>query len=173
MAYNYINARIILDRLLDNPLLSDIREEHLIIHTVDFLRIVGIPGFFENKNQELTLTDGRVMLPSDFYEVDQIIDSEGTIDISTSNFHFSSKENSRKKKFFIQNGYIYFNFKKGTVILSYQAIPIDEDGLPLIPDNSNFIRALSDYIKLQKYTILFDTGKIQGQVLQNAQRDYA
>ena len=43
----------------------------------------------------------------------------------------------------------------------------------MLPDNSSFIKALEAYIKVQQFTILFDTGKISGQVLQNAQQEYA
>ena len=59
MAYNYVNSRIILDRLLSNPLLSDLTLEDLISHTVDFLRIVGIPDFFEEKNEEFKDIDDQ------------------------------------------------------------------------------------------------------------------
>ena len=57
--------------------------------------------------------------------------------------------------------------------MSYQSLPVDEDDIPMIPDNSDFTRALLAYIKVQKYTVLFDTGKLNQAVLQLAQRDYA
>jgi hypothetical protein len=31
--------------------------------------------------------------------------------------------------------------------MSYQAFQLDEDGIPMIPENSNFYRALMAYIK--------------------------
>ena len=173
MAYNYVNSRIILDRLLSNPLLSDLTLEDLISHTVDFLRIVGIPDFFEERNEEFIVENNRVLLPKYFYEVNQIVDSNGTIDLATSTFHYDITNSNYSKKFFIRSGYIHFNFKSGTIKMSYQSLPIDEDDIPMIPDNSDFTRALLAYIKVQKYTILFDTGKLNQAVLQLAQRDYA
>lgn len=173
MAYNYVNSRIILDRLLSNPLLSDLTLEDLISHTVDFLRIVGIPDFFEEKNEEFIVENNRVLLPKYFYEVNQIVDNNGTIDLATSTFHYDTTNNNSNKKFFIRSGYIHFNFKSGNIKMSYQSLPVDEDDIPMIPDNSDFTRALLAYIKVQKYTVLFDTGKLNQAVLQLAQRDYA
>ena len=70
-------------------------------------------------------------------------------------------------------GIIYTSIKEGTIEIAYQAIILDEEGLPVIPDNSKFIRALEAYIKKQWFTILFDTGTIQGPILQNVQQEYA
>lgn len=75
--------------------------------------------------------------------------------------------------FKIQGGIIHTTIKEGDIELAYRAIGIDEYGLPMIPDNSNFTRALELYIKLQHYGILFDLGKINQQVIQKAQQDYA
>lgn len=57
--------------------------------------------------------------------------------------------------------------------ISYQAISTDGDSYPLIPDNSSFTRALEAYIKKQHFTILFDLGKINIQVLNQALQDYS
>jgi hypothetical protein len=43
----------------------------------------------------------------------------------------------------------------------------------MIPDNSNFTRAIEAYIKVQHFSILFDLGKITQPVLFKAQQDYS
>ena len=68
---------------------------------------------------------------------------------------------------------LYTSFKEGDIVLSYKAIPIDEDGFPLLIDNSVFLRALEAYIKREVFTILFDQGKISQVSLQNTQQQYA
>lgn len=68
---------------------------------------------------------------------------------------------------------IYTSFPHGRVEISYRAIPVDEDGFPLIIDNETYLAALEAYIKKQVFTVKFDTGKIAPAILQNAQRDYA
>jgi len=42
---------------------------------------------------------------------------------------------------------------------------IDEEGLPMIPDNPIFLKTLELYIKKEYFTILFDMGKISPAVL--------
>lgn len=57
--------------------------------------------------------------------------------------------------------------------ISYKAIPVDDDGYPMLIDNETYLNALEAYIKQKVFTIKFDTGKISAGVLQNAQQEYA
>ena len=73
----------------------------------------------------------------------------------------------------IQGNYIFTSIKEGMIEIAYKAIILDEEGYPMIPDNSKFSRALQAYIKKEWFTILFDMGKIQGAIFQNVQQEYA
>ena len=68
---------------------------------------------------------------------------------------------------------IYTSFKDGNIQIAYKAIPVDDEGLPMLPDNPIFLKALELYIKKEWFTILFDLGKIQPAVLNNTQQEYA
>lgn len=72
-----------------------------------------------------------------------------------------------------QGRIIFTSFPQGCVEIAYRSIPVDEDGFPLLIDNENYLAALEAYIKVQVFTIKFDTGKINANVLQNAQQEYA
>ena len=72
-----------------------------------------------------------------------------------------------------QGRVIFTSFPEGCVEIAYKAIPIDKDGFPLLIDNENYLAALEAYIKKMVFTVKFDTGKVSGAVLQNAQTDYA
>jgi len=72
-----------------------------------------------------------------------------------------------------QGRVIYTSFPEGVVELAYRAIPVDEDGYPLIIDDETYLAALEAYIKVKVFTIKFDTGKLAAPVLQNAQTEYA
>jgi len=72
-----------------------------------------------------------------------------------------------------QGRIIYTSFPEGVVEISYKAIPVDDDGYPLLVDNETYLNALEAYIKQKVFTIKFDTGKISAGVLQNAQQEYA
>lgn len=79
----------------------------------------------------------------------------------------------KEPAFKTQGRVIYTSFPEGCVEIAYRSIPVDEDGFPLLIDNENYLAALEAFIKMQVFTIKFDTGKINANVLQNAQQDYA
>ena len=47
----------------------------------------------------------------------------------------------------ITNGVIYTNFPEGTIYMQYYAFPMDEKGLPMIPDSIEIETAIEWYIK--------------------------
>jgi len=49
-------------------------------------------------------------------------------------------------KYKLNNGFMYTNFKNGFVEMTYKAFPVDEFGMPMVPDNEKFIRAVESYI---------------------------
>lgn len=71
-----------------------------------------------------------------------------------------------------QGRVIFTSFPAGTVEVSYKAIPVDDDGFPLLIDNEVYLSALKAYIKQEVFTIKFDMGNLQAGVLQNAQTEY-
>lgn len=72
-----------------------------------------------------------------------------------------------------QNSVIFLSNRDDIVDISYLAIMTDAEGYPMIPDNAKFERALTAYIKREVFTILYDTGQLRPDVLQNAQQEYS
>jgi hypothetical protein len=190
MANNYTSIKVVADRLLRHPLMAGVSFEAILDYTVDFLRIVQCYGFFEEKCTVVDIEDYRGLLPEDFYEINQmrLVSSSKRISsdyenvevyqnkpfrYATDTFHISDTKTATDLTYKIQGGIIYTSIKEGQVELAYQAIILDEEGYPVIPDNSKFLRALEAYIKKQWFTILFDMGKLQAAIYQNAQQDYA
>ena len=172
MAEQYINIKVVLDRILRHPLMQDLSLETAVDYTIDFMRIVGTPRMFTEKVVRITIDKYRALLPCDYYQTIQVrIPGGHALVYSTDSFHMSNKGNSSTYK--IQGNIIYTSIESGELELAYLAISTDEDGYPLLPDNSSFTRALELYIKKQWFTILFDLGKITSAVLQNTQQEYA
>lgn len=172
MAEQYINIKVVLDRILRHPLMQDLSLETAVDYTIDFMRIVGMPKMFTEKVVRITIDKYRALLPCDYYQTIQVrIPGGHALVYSTDSFHMSNKGNSSTYK--IQGNIIYTSIESGELELAYLAISTDEDGYPLLPDNSSFTRALELYIKKQWFTILFDLGKITSAVLQNTQQEYA
>lgn len=195
MAKQNISLKVIVDKVLRHPLMAGISYEAIIDYCIDFMRIVKCPNIFEEKSIRLEVKDYRTSdLPDDFYEVIQVKCKNTCMTYSTDSFHvaipYKKVVDSEGKEhevveddyirqtesdftYKIQGNRIYTSFRDGEIEVAYMSIPIDEEGYPMIPDNSKFTRALEAYIKKQWFTILFDLGKLQGPILQNTQQEYA
>lgn len=146
-------------------------------YEVNQIRLIGsstkIPKYIENYR----IDEQGNKIPSGTYTQDGYEDLEvyhnKAFRYATDTFHMSDIKSHLDLTYKIQGGYIFTSIKEGTVELSYKAILIDNEGFPMIPDNSKFTRALEAYIKKQWFTILFDMGKLQPAVLQNTQQEYA
>lgn len=176
----YISIRQILDDLLDHPLLQDLSLERAINYAVHFIQIIGAPNEFEEKTALIDIKDWRGCMPCDYYDIIQVRtygegDNSKVFRYSTDSFHYSPNKDSDTKEltYKLQNNIIYTSLKEGTIEVAYHTIKVDNEGYPMIPENSSFIQALELYIKKKVFTILFDQGKINNAVLQNTQQEYA
>lgn len=178
---NFVNIRVVLDRLLRHPLLTDLNLETAIQYTLDFIGVMGLPNIYIDKVETIDIKEYRGELPCDLIAVNQVRLHRNGIALRamTDNFnayptHDHDRDCSRGEPSFKTQGRVIFtSIKEEKVDISYRAIMLDDDGLPLIPDNSVFLKALELYIKKEWFTILFDMGKISPAVLNNTQQSYA
>lgn len=179
MAEQQQSIKVIFDKILRHPLLQDLNLETVVDYSIDFMRIVGSPTIFEEKTEQIEVINYRAALPCDYYQMIQLrpIFNNGAgkaFRYSSDSFHMSEIQSTNSDYTYkIQGNIIYTSVKEGVIEIAYQAISIDPEGYPLIPDNSSFTRALEAYIKKQHFTILFDMSKINNQVLQQAMQDYS
>lgn len=170
--YNYVNIREVLSRILRHPLLQDVSLEQAVQYTVDFIGIFGMPKLYQDKEVTLHIEDFRAKLPCDLISIIQVKDCQSGICLRSMTNSFSPKEGV-ELTFKTQGQVLYTSFRTGDVIVAYKSIPVDDEGFPLLIDNSVFMKTLEAYIKREVFTILFDMGKINGAVLQNTQQQYA
>lgn len=179
MAEQYTNIRLILDKIMRHPLMQDISLETVVDYTVDFMRIVGVPNMFMEKTAIIEVEKYRAMLPCDYYQMIQVRKINGpAFRYSSDSFHMSECKDSNGRDladltYKIQGNVIYTSIKNGEIEISYEAIATDDEGYPLLPDNSSFTRALRLYIKKEHFTTLFELGKIQPVVFNQVLQDYA
>lgn len=177
----YISIKVILDDILEHPLLRDVSLERAINHTQSFIRIVGMPKGFNERTDLVDIKDYRGMLPCDLESIIQVRmhDKCGhhhhdVFRYSTDSFHMSdTKHHSHDLTYKVQGSIIFTSIREGTIEIAYRAIPVDSDGYPMIPDSSSFISALELYIKKKQFTVLFDQSKITPQVYNNVLQEYA
>ena len=178
---NWVKLPVILDRLLRHPLLTDLNLETAIQYTLDFIGVMGLPNVYVDKVETVDIKEYRGELPCDLIAVNQVRLHKNGIALRamTDNFnayptHDHDRDCERGEPSFKTQGRVIFtSIREEKVDISYKAIMLDDDGLPLIPDNSVFLKALELYIKKEWFTILFDMGKISPAVLNNTQQEYA
>lgn len=167
----------IADRINRHPMMTDIPLETIVDYTIDFIGIVGLPEFFDEKTAVVKIENYRGVLPCDFVEMIQVRSMTHKpiyYRAATDTFHFSNIKHVKSidPTYKIQGNIIFTSNEKGDIEISYQSIGVDEHGFPLIPDDRKFMTALEAYIKYQHFTIKFDEGIISPQVLDRAAQEY-
>ena len=178
---DYVSINVIVDRIKRNDLLKDLPFETIVDYAIEFIKLMGVPASFIEKTALVEVDDYRGELPCDLYSLIQVRTTRGDyFRGSTDSFHMSEAKNKEEDKarntgftYKVQGSCIITSIPKCTIEVAYRAFPMDENGLPLIPDNGSYPRALQEYIVVECYTTLCDQGKIDMRNLQNHQQRYA
>jgi hypothetical protein len=170
----YINLREILSRVLDHPMLQDVNLESAIRYSLDFMSKMGLPEVYTEKVETIEIENYRGKLPCDLIIVNQVRDhkTQYCMAAMTDNFNGMDSNMVSQPTFKTQGSIIYTSFCDGCVDISYKAINVDEDGIPMIPENPVFLDALENFIKVKRFRILFDQGKIPFNVYHTAKQEY-
>lgn len=177
-----INIREALSRTLRHPLLQDINLEQVIQYVIDFIGIFGIPCTYEHRETVLHIEDFKAELPCDCITIEMVKDCRSGLSLrkmtdvyNPRHHHGHPAEGVRKHElsFKTQGRMLFCSFPCGDVAMAYLSMPVDEEGLPLLVDDPNYLLALDAYIKRETFNILFDQGKIQPAVLNQAEQRYA
>ena len=168
----YTNIRVILDNLMQHELLQDLTLEQVVGYTIRFIGIFNIPQMYINKEVCVDIHNYKGELPCDLVSVIQVKDNHSGVCMSTISGTFFNPH-SIERAFKTQGRIIFTTFKEGSVTVAYNAIPVDEEGYPLIMDNEKFKNALELFIKKDRFGKYFDTGKIALNVLQHVETEYA
>jgi hypothetical protein len=186
---NYISIKGVLSRLMNNPLMEGISEANVAMYLADCMKLIGANMAYEDKVETITISNYRGDLPCELLYIQQTrkVSEDGKtlypMRYASDTFHsayheigspdFVEAANNYDWTYSINNGMIYTNFKEGTIQQSYKGLKLDADGLPMIPDNVKFEKAIEEYIKTQWYRIQWELGKISDKVLQKAEQEYS
>lgn len=174
----YISIRELLSRVLRHKLLQEFTLEQAIQYTIDFIGIFGFPDLYEDKKAEVDICDYRGKLPCDLISIDMVKECKTNFPLRSMTAAFNPggryyNHLRQEPQFKTQNRTIITSFPAGRVIIAYKAIPVDDEGLPLLVNNTKYLKALELYVKCQLFTDLFDEGKITQQVLTHTEQEYS
>lgn len=188
MATRVTSIKVILDKILRNPMFSGLSYETVVDYYIDFVGIVGVPDLFEDKKADLTIVEYRAEIPLDFMEPTQVLIEGIPARHATDTLHQFYRDvdtvpndvnanltgafnRTGDVTYSIQGGYIYTAVKNATVTLLYKAVPLI-DGLPAIPDDPTFMRAFRLYVEVEYAKILYMNKKIEAGMLERLEQDY-
>lgn len=170
----FITIKEVLSRVARHPMLQDVSLEAVVQYTLDFISIIGLPNIYLDKTTEVEIHDHRGLLPCGLVSVIQVRDekSRAALRYMTDTFYRESDTIPGGDSFKTQGRVISTSFPEGKVLVAYKAVPVDKDELPMLPDEPVLMRALESFIKKERFTVLYDLGKIKYDVLSNAEQDY-
>lgn len=184
----------------------------------DVIGLLNIPYALEEKySPELEITDWRVDIPVDCYNLQHVVDvATGRVLLKSSDvFHRYNVEKkheldatsetiyfegptvvvdannaideaetsvflahglstyNKQMTYEEYNGKLYFGYDSGKVVLHYTAFPVTDEGLPKIPDDPHYIRAVETYIAKTYALGLKIKGQIARDDLERLEQKYA
>lgn len=187
MAINgYLSFRYVLSKLYrDLDLSTEINESSVIEWIAEVLSKIGTYYQYDELNINLELDNGKCKLPPNFYKIINITYNNRPLMWSTNSFvkDYECEECESKiplccqeHSFYINNNYIITDIKNNEplnkICLSYLAIPLDEEGYPLIPDDIHFLEACTKYVTYMLDYREWRKGNIADKVLQKSEQEY-
>lgn len=181
MIVNFKSVKSIITKLYrDLGINSEIEQSSIIEWCGEAMSMIGAYSQYKNLSAVFEVDNYRVKLPCDFVYL---------IDISYNNNPMSYQNKSMlnnqlcpdcnniptcctSETFYIENGYINTSFETGDLCVIYQAVVVDEEGFPMVPDNVYFDKALAAYCTYMLDRIEYRKGKIAKDVYKDSERDW-
>lgn len=158
------------DRCLQHPLLHDITLEQVIQYVSLFNSLFNMSNLYTTKYEIIDVEEFRAKLPCDLVSIIQVKDCKTGLCIHKMSGTFMNDSDLVYKT---QNSILYTNVPECCLEIAYKAIPVDEEGYPMVLDNEKYLNALYEFIKTKMFTTLVETGQMNPNLLGISQQEYA
>lgn len=164
---------------MNHPLAAELSYDLAAEYAIEGIKLIGAPLSLVNRvtNPPIKIENYKGGLPLDIVEIKgvKVLDD---VDVSKANssamtyasdlFHSdlscsSEKDCTTELTYIVEQGIIKTSFEQGYVQVAYKALPVDDEGFPLIPDNQKAALAIEYYILFRYFGPLYDVGKITKQ----------
>ena len=96
-----------------------------------------------------------------------LVDENGSTSVGSNTFEFTGDY-----VYTIRDSWIKTNVETGYLVIAYQAIPVDPEGYPMVPDSQAFIDALYWYITMKLLYPKWVAGQVRDVVYYEAKRSW-
>jgi hypothetical protein len=96
-----------------------------------------------------------------------VVDANGEIDTANTTVFLAQGNHGFAQQMTYQevNGKIYFGYKTGSVVINYDAFPVEDNGMPKIPKDPAYMRAVELHIACNFALGLYIRGQISKDIL--------
>lgn len=181
----YVSINTLAFRLLKHPMLKDLSFDDIAMYTSDVIRRLGAPLAYKDEQAVIEVDNYKGTLPCDLFYIKQLR-TQDTLGNYTamryntttfsSNCHASDSPDLYTKSqqlYTVTGEYINTSFEKASVEIAYKALAADEDGYPLIPDDTSVMQAIEYYIRWKTLEILSDLNQNLVYARNNAEKQYS
>lgn len=149
MIYSLTSCKTIVYKVINDLQIGDkeVDWQDWLDWIADGLTDIGSYYQFLEKQATITIENHRGYLPCDFYQLIRILNKDMTRPTFNGSLIGNNTKEILNNRFTINdvnitNNMITAAIPQGELLLQYLAIPIDEDNLPMVPDDSSFRNAL-------------------------------
>lgn len=189
---NFKSINSILERISRNTITNGITPADVAQDVADCMVLIGAPTGYEEKLWQGEVVDNRAELPCDLLyiiqtrrrlKIDETVSNAQTGDsivpmrYASDTFHSAYHEAgspdfnlNSDNTYTISSGKVYTSFDSGNIEMMYKALQVDDDGLPMIPDDPSFENAIYYHVLWKHYEVLWTQQKISDKVFEYTQQ---
>lgn len=151
MVHKYISSKNIIAKVYsDFNLQKSLDENTLIEWIAEALEYMEVRMYLQQRSEEVEIKNFKGLIPCDYHSTNQV----EYCNVGMVGSQKTRLPNIDGESYYVNNGnytiqypYIHVDFvKDGNVTLHYNAIPVDKEGYPLVPDNVQTRDACMKYI---------------------------
>jgi len=188
MIVGFVSINTVLAKLYrDLGLNQEINQSDAYEWIAEGLNLIGAYSQYNEISECLTLTNGKAKLPCGFYKlVDINYKNKPVYWATNTNAHNYQCHDCRipacntggcEYTFYINDSYLISNIEdendiEASICIVYLGIPVDDDGIPMIPDNVYYQKALAAYVTSMLDYQDWRKGKCPDKVYQQSEKEW-
>jgi len=183
-----VSLKVVLEKVLRDfeGVITEIQWADAVEWAAEAINLMGLyPSYVEKVSKEIVIENYRGELPCDISFIKMVRDfnTGSTLIRSFDQFHLSNHYRCDDEQvsdcdschsiptYITNNNYIFTSYKEGSIEIAYKGIATDEDNVPMIPDDTKYIRAVAGYIAERIGSKLYYQDKLTEGKLQRIERD--
>lgn len=151
---NYTSVYGVIERVYEFFDEDIMQFSELVGHVSDALLLIGTTEQMNDEVEKISMVSQRGALPNNLVYVNQVRTADTKIPLRYTGNPFHSAINpdcpdihvESSNTYSLNNSFIFTNFDDQDLEISFRALPVDEKGFPLIPDDIKFKMAMESYL---------------------------